>query len=777
MERRDFIKMLGIAGTSAAAYTACSNYMQEALAQSTVIDDLLCASADCKPGSLKEIDHVIFLMQENRSFDHFYGTLRGVRGFGDPRPLRLRNGNPVFTQPNGKNDYINPFQARREDGPAGEYRAGDFGTPHDYNDGLSALAGGWNDNWIAAKKQSVRNNMTMVHFDAAKDLPFYTKLIESFTICDRYHCSIHAGTTPNRSYFVSGTGKGYSTNSFFKNFVDDKSRPDWKTYAEHLQELDVDWKCYQNGLSDPPPVPYDQFVNDAGSNMFVRFKNFRDRTAEIRRRAADLTTVLRTDPDKPSQFEQEVADGKLPAVSWMNAPVAFNDHPDTVNGISPHFGEYYVNEILKALAAYPKVWAKTVFIMTYDENDGFFDHVPPPLPPLPALTDVGKVSAGISIPKNADAKNVDAEHMTLPNVDRTKMVGLGNRVPCIIVSPWTVGGRVCSELFDHTSALRFLDTWLAAKGLQPEGTIFENISSWRRAICGDLTSAFDFTRTLDTVAKEGKEKLDAAAAAAKTVPAFRTKAERDDLKAKQARYDDKARDRDIAIDRDKETRLKQDRMQAELLPLGYDFNVFATVTLAAGKPDKLQLTFRNKGRIGVALNVYSYVKADEKRGAWFYALTKAAKTDAPVVVSDEYDLAKRGGKYEFAVHAPNGYLSEFKGDANNANQKLIADIVDVQSADDATKVRFDFGKWPSVNGDLTMINAYTGESVTVAAQTTSVSAATRDGWYDVAFVDKAGTGYLRRYAGHLENGKLSKTDPAIGIRYDVTKRIYDWAGA
>jgi phospholipase C len=189
------------------------------------------------------------------------------------------------------------------------------------------------------------------------------------------------------------------------------------------------------------------------------------------------------------------------------------------------------------------------------------------------------------------------------------------------------------------------------------------------------------------------------------------------------------------------------------------------------------LTFRNRGSIGVALNVYSYVKADKKRGAWFYALEKAAKADAPILITDEYDLVKdRGGKYEFAVHAPNGYLSEFRGDANDANQRLIADIIEVQTQANGTKVRFDFGAWPGVNGDLTMINAYTGDTVTIAAKTVSVSAATRDGWYDVAFVDKEDTGYLRRYAGHLENGAMSKTDPAIGIQYDVTKRIYDWAG-
>ncbi|PSH60380.1 phospholipase C, phosphocholine-specific [Phyllobacterium endophyticum] len=784
MDRREFIKMLGLAGTSASAFAACSSYMQEALAQSTVIDDLLSAAAHCKLGSLKDIEHVIFLMQENRSFDHYYGTMRGVRGFGDPRPLRLRNGNPVFTQPNGTRKVIKPFQVRRGEESAGDYASKDFGLPHSYDDGLKAVGSGWNDNWIAAKK----NLTTMAHLDAAKDLSYYHKLIEAFTICDGYHCSVPAGTDPNRSHFWSGTAKGLPVNPYFTGSKNSAIKPDWKTYPEHLQDLKIDWKFYQNGIDDLGINP-GEFTGDFGDNTVIYFKQYwNDRTNEIFKRCASPNTILRTDPDKPSDFELDVASGTLPAVSWIVAPTAFSEHPDS---ISPHFGEYYTNEILKVLAAHPDVWKKTVFILNYDENDGFFDHVPPPMPPLPALAPapgkvggtegVGKVSVGISIPKTDDVTNVDAECVVRSTdgrgaaiTDQSKPMGLGTRVPCVIVSPWTVGGRVCSELFDHTSTLRFLDAWLGARGLHTEGSNFANISSWRRAICGDLTSAFDFTPKLDTAAKAGKERLDAAVAAAKPIPAYLTKAEQDELKAKLARYTTKSRNADVSIDLENDTRRKQAWDQVALLPLGYDFNVFASITENDGKADKLQLTFRNRGSIGVALNVYSYVKADEGRGAWFYALTKAAKPDAPVALSDEYDLVKdRGGKYEFAVHAPNGYLSEF----HDANQRLIADIVDVRAEANATKVRFDFGAWPKGNSDLTMINAYTGDTVTVAAKTASISTATRDGWYDVAFIDKAGTNYLRRYAGHLENGVMSKTDPAIGTRYDAASRLYDWVGA
>ena len=758
MDRRDFIKMLGLAGTSAAAYTACSNYMSEALAQSTVIDDLLTASADCKLGSLADIDHVIFLMQENRSFDHYYGTLRGVRGFGDPRPLLLRNGNPVFTQPRGSK-FIKPFQVRRGKDSAGDYKS--FGLAHSYTDGLGAVAKGWNDDWMAAKGNDV---LAMAHLETAKDLSYYHKLIEAFTICDGYHCSVPAGTSPNRSHFWSGTAKGLPVNTYFDGSKNSKIKPDWKTYPEYLQDMVIDWKFYQNGINDLG-INNGYFTGDFEDNTVVYFEQYwNKRESDIFKRCASPNTILRTDPDKPSDFEKDVAAGKLPAVSWIVAPTAFSEHPGS---ISPHFGEYYTNEILRVLAAHPDVWKKTVFILNYDENDGFFDHVAPPAPPLPAQKEVGKVSTGIVIPRTPDVTSVDAECVVRDAdgnwtavTDQIKPMGLGTRVPCVIVSPWTVGGRVCSELFDHTSCLRFLDTWLSARKKHAEGTVFKNISSWRRAICGDLTSAFDFTRKRDKVADESTVKLAAAVAAAKPIPAYLTKAQQDALTAALPKYTGK--DADIATDLAGETRLKQNRTQVDLLPLGYDFNVFATVIEANGKPDKLQLTFKNRGKIGVALNVYSYHDYDKGRGAWFYALIKAADVKTPVVLADSYDLVARGGKYEFAVHAPNGYLSEFRGDTTLAGHLQIADIVDVKSADNATQVRFDFGKWPGVNGDLTMVNAYTKETATVAAGTVSVTGAAKDGWYDISFTDKAGTGYLRRYAGHLENGKISRSDPAIG---------------
>ena len=132
----------------------------------------------------------------------------------------------------------------------------------------------------------------------------------------------------------------------------------------------------------------------------------------------------------------------------------------------PPAGEHLVARLLSALADNPEVWAKTAFILNYDENDGFFDHMPPPIP-----------VAGPAQGKSTVEATGEVYH--------GEPVGFGPRVPLMVVSPWTKGGYVNSQLFDHTSVLRFLETRF--------GVVEPNISPWRRVVSGDLTSVFDFT--------------------------------------------------------------------------------------------------------------------------------------------------------------------------------------------------------------------------------------------------------------------------------------------
>ena len=152
------------------------------------------------------------------------------------------------------------------------------------------------------------------------------------------------------------------------------------------------------------------------------------------------------------QFEYDAINDRLPAVSWIIPTSTQSEHPDYM----PAAGAAFVASKIDAIAANPEVWAKTAFILNYDENDGIFDHVAPPVPPP------------------------GTPHEFVEGVP----IGAGFRVPCIIVSPWTAGGWVCSQPFDHTSVLQFLEKFTGVR--EP------NISDWRRKTFGDLTSAFRF---------------------------------------------------------------------------------------------------------------------------------------------------------------------------------------------------------------------------------------------------------------------------------------------
>ncbi|CAN7559377.1 hypothetical protein LJR231_004080 [Phyllobacterium sp. LjRoot231] len=429
MDRRDFIKLLGIAGTNAAAYAACSTYMQQALAESTVMNDLLSADPHCTKGSLKDIEHVVILMQENRSFDHYYGTLRGVRGFGDPRPLKMKDGEPIWHQP--QNDAsaqrVRPYRLPK--GASADTDAGNVflqDPAHGYNDGLAAWNRGLSDKWIPNK-----DIVTMAHYVEA-DIPLYFKLAKTFTMCDAYFCSHNGATDPNRSYFWTGTCNGKTANGYFSSYDNsfpdnDPGRPNWKTYPEKLEELKVDWKFYQDGLT----WTGDPFAGNYGDNTLEFFKQYRGTSKPLSQRTAiniknqTVNSVLRTEANTKSQFEQDILDNKLPAISWIVPLEAFSEHPK----YPPHFGEYYLNEILRALLANKEVWHKTALLITYDENGGFFDHVLPPVAPLDA--DMGLVSAGIKLTPSGATRDFNSEI----SVDRVSPVGMGVRVPMLIISP------------------------------------------------------------------------------------------------------------------------------------------------------------------------------------------------------------------------------------------------------------------------------------------------------------------------------------------------------
>ncbi len=183
------------------------------------------------------------------------------------------------------------------------------------------------------------------------------------------------------------------------------------------------------------------------------------------------------------QFREDVRTGQLPTVSWIVPPERFSDHPS-----NPWYGALLLSETLDILTGNPEVWRKTVFILCYDENDGYFDHVPPFVPPRADRAGTGRVSAGIDTAPEHVREDPSGDGEGPGAAGRDGPIGLGYRVPLVVASPWSRGGYVCSEVFDHTSILRFLEAFLSGKSGRPIRET--NISAWRRTVCGDLTSVF-----------------------------------------------------------------------------------------------------------------------------------------------------------------------------------------------------------------------------------------------------------------------------------------------
>ncbi|MFD2422596.1 alkaline phosphatase family protein [Amycolatopsis pigmentata] len=416
LNRRVMLKT-GVAAAGAAAIAALPPNLRKMLAASPAA------------GELSDIRHIVVLMQENRSFDHYFGTLPGVRGFDDPDAITLSTGRSVFHQPDPGNPagYLLPFHLDTRTSSAQAIPS----TSHAFSVQHAAWNNGKMDNWLPAHRKADGNAYgpyTMGYY-TRDDIPFHFALAEAFAVCDAYHSSVLGPTWPNRLYLMSGTidpaganGGPVISNAMTAPFS-------WTTYPERLTDAGVSWHVYQE-------------EDDFGCNVLEFFDNFQnsDSRSPLYRHGMTIGPA--------DQFDRDAREDRLPTVSWVIPTASQCEHPDYL----PAAGEDFVARKLDAIAANPDVWRKTVVIVTYDENDGLFDHVPPPTPP-PGTED--EFVGGLPI-------------------------GAGFRVPCVIVSPWTQGGWVARERFDHTSILRFMELCTGVR--EP------NISAWRRETFGDLTS-------------------------------------------------------------------------------------------------------------------------------------------------------------------------------------------------------------------------------------------------------------------------------------------------
>jgi len=420
------------------------------------------SSSSAAPGhDLGAVEHVVFLMQENRSFDHYFGTYRGVRGYDDHPASGLGNFSQAWPgSPNGASTLL-PFNLSSA---AAQLCSGNSSVPiHDWAPQHQSFADGTNSQFVAVHSEAANDGpkqapMVMGYF-TRKQLEFYYALADAYTICDNYFCSVQGPTMPNRLYFMSGSigptgaqGGPIVETPGFAEAADALGSVSWTTMPEVLQDKGVPWKIYQS--------PGTSVGSSIKANLAIAF-NVMLYFSQVLKNPNSALYKNAFLPSWPDEFTADVKAGTLPSVSWILPPIAYSEHP---NG-SPLSGQWFTSQIIKTLQSNPKVWAKTVVFLNYDENGGFFDHVAPPTPP--------PGTPGEFITKAGIAETGDP-------------IGLGFRVPMIVVSPFSAGGWVDSTRYDHTSALRFLETRFDVTA--------PNLTAWRRQTVGDLTTALGFTK-------------------------------------------------------------------------------------------------------------------------------------------------------------------------------------------------------------------------------------------------------------------------------------------
>ena len=802
---------------------------------------------DPQPGSTYlDAEHVVILMQENRSFDHTFGTLQGVRGFNDPRAITLPNKNKVWLQTNAAGQTYAPFRLNIHDTKATWMSS----LPHSWENQVDARNGGKYDKWLDAKPSGHEEYAHMpltLGYHNRDDLPFYYALADAFTICDQNFCSSLTGTTPNRLYFWTGTVRDPRNPNAIANVrnenVDYDKAIDWKTFPERLEENGVSWKIYQNEISLPTGLQgeHDGWLGNFTDNPIEWFSQHRvrfhpayfahiqreekaipdriqtleaklqnlpetdkeylkiqkainqqralletvkadlinyapekfaqlsEREKNLCRKAfvtnvndphyRELTTLTYEDGPKTRtmnvpkgdvlhQFRQDVKNRTLPTVSWVVAPENFSDHPG-----APWYGAWYLSEMLDILTQNPEVWKKTIFILAYDENDGYFDHVPPFVPAHPDHPETGLTSKGIETRLESVTPEQEKNRK---NGGRTGPIGLGYRVPLVIVSPWSRGGYVCSEIFDHTSTLRFLENFTTHKtGRNIEES---NISAWRRTVCGDLSSAFrphhGESIGLPTFVKkepfiEGIHK-----AQFKDVPTNYKALTEDEIQQ-------------CNISPAASPNLPRQEMGVRpSCALPYELHVDGRF---ADNRFVLNLAAKNqafgKGALSAPFQAYQRLDNDLRVRSYTVAAGDALTDNWPV-----------DGPFELSVQGPNGFFRAFRSGVDGPLVEVTCTYEQNTKKQFTGNVRVILKNADPYRSQSVRLldNAYHTQQQTVLLHKAGVSNSQRvvvlnleksHNWYDFSVRITGVDTFEQRYAGRVETGKAGYSDPAMGRVY------------
>ena len=753
-DRRTFLQLMGVT-----ALTTLKANIAKAMA----------IPANDRTGTIQDVEHIVILMQENRPFDHHFGALRGVRGFNDPRAvninLALQGGGTapasVFLQPAGTNaataalgfsvpsgsvggpsdgvPVVPPWRVNPDAVSPGLKSLGGIylpGTDHGWN----ATHSGWNsgqyDNWAN------QNSFLVMSYMTRDDLPYHYALADAFTVGDAYHCSIMGPTNPNRMYLwagcvgnLSGLGPGGTDGlgagpATYNGLSINNAYWTFPTFPEVLDAAGVSWKVYQDlaGQTFSPDFgdggAANSFDGNFTDNALLYFNQYATAptNSSLFQNGCTGTDLVNTIPSSTapesawrawaeSQFAQlrsDVQTGKLPQVSWVVAPAGYTEHSDW----PLNYGAWYISQVFNILVSNPGVFSKTVFIVDYDEADGSFDHIVPPTPPqTPAQGD-----STVSIENEIVTSSGE------PQGFQSGPVGLGTRVPLLVISPWSKGGYVNSQVFDHTSVIKFIEKRFGVRE--------DNISPWRRAVTGDLTSAFNFANP-----NHGHVRLPDTDGF--LPPVFELNG-------------GNVNDFNLSLATSILGIPEQEKGIRPAHALPYELDVHAEVDASSGT---VTLTFLNTGSATVVFQVRSGNPSDPVR-------TYTVEPDKKLTGSWSV-----GSTYNLSVYGPNGFVRFYNGSIGSGAANL--DVVSSYGDEDSASIELRITNVASAPAEVSVLDAYTGKSITRLLQpheTLQNESSLQEfhSWYDLIVTVAGDATFKYRLAGHVETGQDSFSDPALG---------------
>ncbi len=435
------------------------------------------------PPALNQINHIIILAQENRGLDHYFGGLRAYwasQGIPDQSfdglpqfnpltgaaptqgpvptnpgcdPLFPAPGNDCTTDANSPNIESFHMISQCEENPSPSWN--ESHVDWNLHDPLSATPTLDGFVWTAAHDArsvglfDTEGKRAMSYYNET-DLPYYYSLATSFATSDRWFSPVMSRTQPNRLYLLAGTSAGYA-------YPPPPSSPPLttKTIFDALQAAGITWKVYVTDLTYANPP-----AQDSALNFFTTAGLYPNNIVPV------------------SQFLTDVANGTLPAVSYIEPGynAGYDEHPgldDNNPGANIQVGAQYVSTLTNALMNSPS-WKDSVFILTYDEGGGFYDHVPPQ--PTVSPDGIQPIDLQPAIPPNGP--DICAAGTTGPTCD---FVYTGYRIPLIVISPFSKKNYVSHTVADSTAWLKLVETRFGLPSLTK-----------RDAAQMDMTEFFDF---------------------------------------------------------------------------------------------------------------------------------------------------------------------------------------------------------------------------------------------------------------------------------------------